>query len=470
MQSGDHAAAVEAVRGRASLALVLARSVRRKLTGPLLQARSAMEVDPSHTEYQQTLRLLECEALVGVRDSGARAACERAVELNDASARAHLLLGRLHMAAERFEEAVREFRRATDLDRGDRAAMEELQRAEAALKQSKQKNFYNILGALLRVPAQLCFSFSPFRLSLIGCAASCSDVPRDADQKTIKRAYRRLALQWHPDKVSEVRVAAPRALAAAGVTDGRVRQEEKEKAEKMFHDVAEAYEVLSNEGARHSVLRCAALRGTAAPLLLLLTCARGGRAARAVRPRRGRDWDRRGRQRRRRRPAPWLPVWWAAHVSLQVRRIGAGPLRVLKCKHTWMEGRHPRCQGKLVPAAVQQACTDAAQGAPGGGAEKNSVRPHTHAHTCNQQRTARRTKRPRCRNRPALLLQRLPHNHTQPRARAYALHAHASTSCSASRTHPATASCAAQLPSTCPCRKCSWRTRSTCFSRARCAS
>ena len=44
-------------------------------------------------------------------------------------------------------------------------------RAEAALKQSKEKNYYAILG-----------------------------VARDADSKTIKKAYRALALEWHPDK------------------------------------------------------------------------------------------------------------------------------------------------------------------------------------------------------------------------------------------------------------------------------
>jgi DnaJ family protein C protein 3 len=75
-----------------------------------------------------------------------------------------------------------------------------LQRAEAALKQSKQKNYYKILG-----------------------------VGRNADNKAIKKAYRALALEWHPDKHQEDAKAA---------------------AEKKFQEVAEAYEVLSNEELR----------------------------------------------------------------------------------------------------------------------------------------------------------------------------------------------------------------------------
>lgn len=73
-----------------------------------------------------------------------------------------------------------------------------MQKAQIALKQSKEKNYYKILG-----------------------------VPRTADKKAIKSAYRKLALEWHPDK-----------------------NEDKEKAEQMFQDISEAYEVLSDEEMR----------------------------------------------------------------------------------------------------------------------------------------------------------------------------------------------------------------------------
>lgn len=49
-------------------------------------------------------------------------------------------------------------------------------------------------------------------------------VPKDADQKAIKAAYRKMALKWHPDK----------------------NPDDREAAEKKFREVAEAYEVLSD--------------------------------------------------------------------------------------------------------------------------------------------------------------------------------------------------------------------------------
>ena len=79
----------------------------------------------------------------------------------------------------------------------DPSLQDELRRAEAALKQSKQKDYYKILG-----------------------------VARKATQKEIKKAYREQALIWHPDK--------------------HTGEEEKEKAEKQFQLVAEAYEVLQD--------------------------------------------------------------------------------------------------------------------------------------------------------------------------------------------------------------------------------
>ncbi|KAM6179014.1 dnaJ homolog subfamily B member 3-like [Rhynchocyon petersi] len=59
-------------------------------------------------------------------------------------------------------------------------------------------------------------------------------VPRQASAEAIKKAYRKLALRWHPDK----------------------NPENKEEAEKRFKQVAEAYEVLSDTEKRQLYDRC----------------------------------------------------------------------------------------------------------------------------------------------------------------------------------------------------------------------
>ncbi|KAI4983540.1 hypothetical protein ZWY2020_025406 [Hordeum vulgare] len=72
-------------------------------------------------------------------------------------------------------------------------------KAERQLKLSKRKDWYKILG--------------------ISKTASATD---------IKHAYKRLALQWHPDK----------------------NVENHEEAENMYREIAAAYEVLSDEDKR----------------------------------------------------------------------------------------------------------------------------------------------------------------------------------------------------------------------------
>lgn len=110
------------------------------------------------------------------------------------------LLGDAHMILEEFEQALYRYRKLNDLA-GNQEVQELIRKAEAAIKQAKQKDYYKILG-----------------------------VPRHANIKIIKKAYREGALQWHPDK--------------------HTGEDEKEKAEKQFQLIAEAYEVLSDDEKR----------------------------------------------------------------------------------------------------------------------------------------------------------------------------------------------------------------------------
>ncbi|ETW10253.1 hypothetical protein H310_00603 [Aphanomyces invadans] len=164
----------------------------------------AMATDPSHHALNIELNFKLCDAFAHLqKHSEAKAACAQSLHLHEASADVHAKLGDVLINLEEYDEAVRHHRRAVELDENNRSFHEGLRRAEAALKQSKTKNYYKIL-----------------------------DVPRDASNQVIKKAYRKKALEWHPDK------HADRGEAAA------------EEANKKFQEVAEAYEILSNEETR----------------------------------------------------------------------------------------------------------------------------------------------------------------------------------------------------------------------------
>lgn len=102
--------------------------------------------------------------------------------------------GEMAMKKEEWEDAVRFFDRAFEASgRSSQDIHQRLQKAQQILKQSKKKDYYKVLG-----------------------------VSRDADLKTIKKAYRKKAMDAHPDKGG---------------------------SEQKMASVNEAYEVLSNDGA-----------------------------------------------------------------------------------------------------------------------------------------------------------------------------------------------------------------------------
>ncbi|KAI9338394.1 hypothetical protein DFJ73DRAFT_628649 [Zopfochytrium polystomum] len=102
------------------------------------------------------------------------------------------------MKIEKFEEAVRDYTTVNGI-KPDREVQSALRKAEAALKQSKRKDYYKILG-----------------------------VDRSAGENEIKKAYRKLALMYHPDKQASL------------------PEEERLQCDGKFKEVSEAYSVLSD--------------------------------------------------------------------------------------------------------------------------------------------------------------------------------------------------------------------------------
>eukprot|EP00937_MAST-01D_sp_MAST-1D-sp2_P004184 g4184.t1 len=100
---------------------------------------------------------------------------------------------------ENLENAVRDLTRAHELSQGSRDVAKALRAAKGMLKNAKRKDYYKILG-----------------------------VPRDGTEDMIKKAYRKSALKWHPDRWAN----KPEA--------------DQKKAETQFKHVNEAFGVLSD--------------------------------------------------------------------------------------------------------------------------------------------------------------------------------------------------------------------------------
>lgn len=124
--------------------------------------------------------------------------CAEALEANPYSLPALLFTGQSAIDDERFEEAISILSKANEHHPGSREVQSLLQKAHVLQKRARQKDYYKVLG-----------------------------VSRDADERTIKRAYRQLTKQHHPDKATSMGVS-------------------KEDAEKRMAGINEAYEVLSD--------------------------------------------------------------------------------------------------------------------------------------------------------------------------------------------------------------------------------
>lgn len=166
--------------------------------------QAALDVDEAHPQLHKDLYLQLCQCQLKLKKyAEAQRSCEQVIAIDDGNALAFAKLSEAQQGLEQFEEAVRSAKRALELDDSSREFKEGVHRAEAALKQSKNKNYYKILG-----------------------------VARDAGAKEIKKAYRKMALEWHPDKHTDK------------------DESEREQVQKRFHDIAEAYEILSDEETR----------------------------------------------------------------------------------------------------------------------------------------------------------------------------------------------------------------------------
>jgi DnaJ family protein C protein 7 len=111
------------------------------------------------------------------RHSDALADIDASLALAPGAFKALRTRARLHLHAEKFDSAIADFNSALEqarmegLDAEVQALRADIRKAEVALKRSKTKDYYKILG-----------------------------VARDASEADMKKAYRRESLVHHPDK------------------------------------------------------------------------------------------------------------------------------------------------------------------------------------------------------------------------------------------------------------------------------
>ncbi|KEG14210.1 putative TPR-repeat-containing chaperone protein DNAJ [Trypanosoma grayi] len=159
---------------------------------------AAIDLDSTNVRMVATLRGNQAAAKMELKEySSALLDCDFAINNGGGSAKLHARRGRIHEQLNNYADAVRDIQRAAEMDESYNG---ELRRMKASAKKGKRKDYYGTLG-----------------------------LPKNEDNDaSIKRAYKKACLQWHPDKWAHA------------------QEDEKNHAEKMFKEVGEAFSILSD--------------------------------------------------------------------------------------------------------------------------------------------------------------------------------------------------------------------------------
>ncbi|KAL2770412.1 dnaJ-like protein subfamily C member 3 precursor [Daubentonia madagascariensis] len=159
---------------------------------------SVMKTEPSIAEYtvRSKERICHCFSK-DEKPVEAIRICSEVLQMEPDNVNALKDRAEAYLIEEMYDEAIQDYETAQEHNENDQQIREGLEKAQRLLKQSQKRDYYKILG-----------------------------VKRNAKKQEIIKAYRKLALQWHPDNFQN--------------------EEEKKKAEKKFIDIAAAKEVLSD--------------------------------------------------------------------------------------------------------------------------------------------------------------------------------------------------------------------------------
>ena len=158
-----------------------------------------LELDPKNKNFNSTIyanRALCHQKLNNTME--ALKDINKSISLNERYWKAYVRRGNIFMALKMYEEARSDYQKVKDSEPDNKEVIKLLEEAKKEEKKAKKRDYYHILG-----------------------------IGKDASQDEIRKAYKKLALKWHPDR-------------------NNTSEEQKKMAEKTFRDINDSYSVLSD--------------------------------------------------------------------------------------------------------------------------------------------------------------------------------------------------------------------------------
>jgi DnaJ family protein C protein 7 len=158
-----------------------------------------LELDPKNKSFNSTIyanKALCYQKLNNMME--ALRDINKSISLNEKYMKAYVRRGNIYMALKMYDEARYDYQKVKESEPDNKEVVKLLEEAKKEEKKAKKRDYYQILG-----------------------------VGKEASQDEIRRAYKKLALKWHPDR-------------------NNTSEEQKKMAEKTFRDINDAYSVLSD--------------------------------------------------------------------------------------------------------------------------------------------------------------------------------------------------------------------------------
>lgn len=154
---------------------------------------ATLEIDPDNKDVNSKVLQNRAQAYINLKEyDNAIRDCTEALRIDPSYLKAQKVRAKAYGASGNWEEAVKEYKAVAEANPGEKGIQEDIRNAEFELKKSQRKDYYKILG-----------------------------VSKDASDQEIKKAYRKLAIQYHPDKNRNA-----------------------EDSDEKFKEIGEAYETL----------------------------------------------------------------------------------------------------------------------------------------------------------------------------------------------------------------------------------